>query len=87
VAPATTEHRRRAADDQRVRAVPAARPFPDPVTTDVARSLFFDPGTHTIALDVPATVPAVGGIGTINSTAHYAVTFKRVNEDGSPYTG
>jgi hypothetical protein len=66
---------------------PLQGPFPGPVTTDVARSLFFDPGTHTIALDVPATVPAVGGIGTIISTAHYAVTFKRVNEDGSPYTG
>lgn len=36
---------------------------------------------------MPATVTAVGGIGTINSTAHYDVTFKRVNEDGSPYTG
>lgn len=66
---------------------PLQGPFHDPVTTDVARSRFFDPGTHTIALDVPATVPAVGGIGTINSNAHYDVTFKRVNEDGSPYTG
>jgi hypothetical protein len=60
---------------------------PDPITTQVPRNVFLDPGTHTIAADAPATVPAVGGIGTINSTAHYELTFKRVNEDGSPYTG
>ena len=66
---------------------PVTAPPPDPVTTDVPRSLFFDAGTHSIALDLPATVPAVGGVGSIISTAHYELTFKRVNEDGSPYTG
>ena len=66
---------------------PVRAPLPDPVTREVPRDLFFDPGTHSIALDLPATVPALGGIGTINSTAHYELTFKRVNEDGSPYTG
>jgi hypothetical protein len=66
---------------------PLRGPFPDPITTQVPRNVFLDPGTHTIAVDAPATVPALGGIGTINSTAHYAVTFKRVNEDGSPYSG
>jgi hypothetical protein len=66
---------------------PVRGPLPDPITTQVARNVFLEPGTHTIAVDAPATVPALGGIGTINSTAHYALTFKRVNEDGSPYTG
>jgi hypothetical protein len=66
---------------------PLRGPLPDPVTTHVARNLFLDPGTHSIAVDAPATVAALGGIGTINSTAHYELTFKRVNEDGSPYTG
>jgi hypothetical protein len=66
---------------------PLRGPLPDPVTTQVPRNVFLDAGTHTIAVDAPATVPALGGIGTINSTGHYALTFKRVNEDGSPYTG
>jgi hypothetical protein len=66
---------------------PVRGPLPDPITTQVARNVFLELGTHTIAVDAPATVPALGGIGTINSTAHYALTFKRVNEDGSPYTG
>jgi hypothetical protein len=66
---------------------PLRGPLPDPVTTQVSRNVFLDPGTHTIAVDAPATVPALGGVGTINSTAHYELTFKRVNEDGSPYTG
>ena len=30
---------------------------------------------------------AKNGVGTIISNAHYELTFKRVNEDGSPYTG
>ena len=30
---------------------------------------------------------ALDFIGTITSTAHYELTFKRVNEDGSPYAG
>jgi len=66
---------------------PLRGPLPDPVTTHVPRNLFLDPGTHSIAVDAPATAAALGGIGTINSTAHYELTFKRVNEDGSPYTG
>jgi hypothetical protein len=61
-------------------------PLPDPVTTSAPRALFLDPGTHTIALDAPATVPALDGFQTIDSTAHYALTFERVNEDGSRYT-
>jgi hypothetical protein len=66
---------------------PLTGPALDPVTTHVPRNLFFDAGTHSIAVDVPATVPGAGGIGTIISTAHYELTFRRVNEDGSPYTG
>jgi hypothetical protein len=62
-------------------------PLPDPVTTSASRDLFLDPGPHTIALDAPATVPALDGFQTIGSTAHYALTFERVNEDGSRYTG
>jgi len=65
-----------------VRALP-----PDPVTTHVPRNVFFDAGTHSIGVDVPATVPGMGGVGTIISNAHYELTFKRVNEDGSPYAG
>jgi hypothetical protein len=59
---------------------------PDPVTTTVTREEFLEPGAHTIALDAPATVPAIA-LPTLNSTAHYSLTFERVNEDGSPYTG
>jgi hypothetical protein len=66
---------------------PVRGPLPDPATREVPRDLFFAPVTHSIALDLPATVPGLGGIGTIISTAHYELTFKRVNEDGSPYTG
>jgi len=62
-------------------------PLPDPVTMSAARDPFLDPGPHTIALDAPATVSAIGDPGTISSTAHYALTFERVNEDGSRYTG
>jgi hypothetical protein len=65
----------------------AAGPLPDPVTTTAAREQFLEPGAHTIALDAPATVPALDGFQTISSTAHYSLTFERVNEDGSPYTG
>jgi hypothetical protein len=61
-------------------------PLPAPVTTSAPRAQFLDPGAHTIALDAPATVPALDGFQTIGSTAHYALTFERVNEDGSPYT-
>ena len=52
-----------------------------------SRASFLDAGAHTIGVDVPATVPELGGVGTIASTARYGLTFKRVNEDGSPYTG
>jgi hypothetical protein len=62
-------------------------PVPDPVTTSAPRARFLDPGAHTIALDAPATVPALDGFQSIDSTAHYALTFERVNEDGSRYTG
>jgi len=60
--------------------------LPDPVTTSAPREQFLEPGPHTITLDAPATVPGIG-VGTLASTAHYALTFARVNEDGSPYTG
>jgi hypothetical protein len=66
---------------------PLRGPVPDAVTTHVPRNVFFDAGTHSIAVDVPLTAPADGGIGTIVSNAHYEVKFKRVNEDGSPYQG
>ena len=36
---------------------PVTAPPPNPVTTHVPRNLFFDAGTHSIALDLPATVP------------------------------
>jgi hypothetical protein len=63
-------------------------PVPDPVTTSASRDQFLDPGTHTIAVDAPATVRAISDpFQTISSTAHYSLTFERVNEDGSPYTG
>jgi hypothetical protein len=68
-------------------ALSANGPLPDPATTTAARDQFLEPGAHTIALDAPATVPALAGPATISSTAHYALTFQRVNEDGSPYTG
>jgi hypothetical protein len=68
-------------------ALGANGPLPDPVTTTAARDQFLEPGAHTIALDAPATVPALAGPATISSTAHYALTFERVNEDGSRYTG
>ena len=44
------------------------------------RAQFLDPGAHTITLDAPATVPALDGFQTINSTAHYALTFERVKD-------
>jgi hypothetical protein len=68
-------------------ALGANGPLPDPVTTTASREQFLEPGAHTIALDAPATVAALSGPGTITSTAHYSLTFERVNEDGSRYTG
>jgi hypothetical protein len=62
-------------------------PLPDPVMTSASRDQFLDPGTHSIAMDAPATVHALDPFQTIVSTAHYALTFERVNEDGSRYTG
>ena len=88
VAPASTGHRRRAAR----RSAPAGRSpswgaaARNPVTTEVP--------THVSSMRGPTRSrrpardrPGDGGIGTIISTAHYELTFKRVNEDGSPYTG
>jgi hypothetical protein len=68
-------------------ALNANGPLPAPVTTSASRNQFLDPGAHTIALGAPATVTALNGHGTIVSTAHYSLTFERVNEDGSRYTG
>ncbi len=68
---------------------PATTQVPDAAltaTTTVPRSTMTDAGSHTISLDLPQTVPAAGGNGTVHSTAHYAITFMRVNEDGSPYS-
>jgi hypothetical protein len=62
-------------------------PVPAAIATSASRDLFLDPGAHTIALDAPATVAALDGFQTISSTAHYSLTFERVNEDGSRYTG
>jgi hypothetical protein len=62
-------------------------PQPDPVTTSAPRDRFLDPGAHTIGLDAPATVTTIDGASTVSSTAHYELTFIRVNEDGSAYTG
>lgn len=61
----------------------APAPFAVPAT--VPRATMTDPGSHTITLDLPSTVDAAGGNGKVHSTAHYAITFMRVNEDGSPY--
>ena len=55
------------------------------VPTTVPRATMTDPGSHTITMDLPLTVDAAGGNGKVHSTAHYAITFMRVNEDGSPY--
>jgi hypothetical protein len=64
---------------------PTFDPF---VTTTEPRSVFDDPGTHTVAVDVPYTTTLGGGLGgTLTSQARYAITFVRVNEDGSPYGG
>jgi hypothetical protein len=62
-------------------------PIPDAQTLSLPRSRFEDPGTHTIAMDVPFEGPGIGGTGTLRSNAHYEITFERVNEDGSRYTG
>ncbi len=50
---------------------------PDVVQT-VPRATFTDPGSHTIAVDVPADVPGAGGIGTVHSHAHFALTFEQL---------
>jgi hypothetical protein len=50
---------------------------PDVVQT-VPRATFTDPGAHTIAVDVPADVPGAGGIGTVHSHAHWALTFEQM---------
>ena len=55
------------------------------VTNTVPRATLTDPGSHTISIDIPQTLDAAGGNGKVHSTAHYAITFTRVNEDGSPY--
>ena len=49
------------------------------VVQTVPRATFTDPGTHTIAVDVPADVPGQGGgIGMVHSHAHYALTFEQL---------
>ncbi|HWI74223.1 MAG TPA: hypothetical protein VNT55_19845 [Baekduia sp.] len=52
-------------------------PLPD-VTATVPRATFTDPGTHTIAIDIPADVPGQGGVGMVHSHAHYALTFEKL---------
>lgn len=44
----------------------------------VPRATFTDPGTHTIAIDIPADVPGQSGVGTVHSNAHYALTFEQL---------
>ncbi|MET0602253.1 MAG: hypothetical protein ABW167_09715 [Baekduia sp.] len=52
--------------------------IPDVVQT-VPRATFTDPGSHTIAVDVPADVPGQGGgVGMVHSNAHYALTFEQL---------
>ena len=58
----------------------------DAVTTSASSESFTSAGPHTVAVDVPLNMGGSSG-GTVHSTAHYAVTFLRVNADGSPYTG
>jgi hypothetical protein len=59
---------------------------PEPVTRTEPVETFMTPGPHTVSLDLSRDVPA-SGAGTLHSIAHYALTFHRVNADGSPYTG
>jgi hypothetical protein len=59
---------------------------PEPVTRNEPADIFTTPGAHTISLDLTRDTPAAGA-GTLHSSAHYALTFRRVNADGSPYAG
>jgi hypothetical protein len=52
-------------------------PLPD-LPALVPRATFTDPGPHTITLDVPVNGPGSGGVGTIGSSAHYALTFEKL---------
>ena len=64
-----------------------AQVFPATTTTSVPRNVLFDPGTQTISIELSGSAPNEEGDGTVHSTARYGITFHRINEDGTAYTG